>query len=188
MFTAILLSLSLLFTQTAPRTPTDTMREFYRLMREKQFREAFGLSIYRPAIEGLSAQEFEDLRPDFEKMAIAVSEKIPDKIDVSGEQISGDTATVFVKVVDGDGKEKIEPASLIKLNNSWIVGSQEDLRMVQQAGKKFFFEARLNAHHSDVQDMLTRISVAQVAYAGTHNSGFGNMAELITAGFLPKDI
>jgi len=188
MFTAILLSISLLFVQTAPRTPTDTLRDFYRLMREKKFREAFDLSIYRPAIEGLSAQEFEDLRPDFEKMAIAVSEKIPDKIDISGEQVSGDVATVFVKVVDADGKEQIQPASLIKLNNSWIVGSQEDLRLVQQSGKKFFFEARLNAHHSDVQDMLTRISVVQVAYSQAHNGQFGNMAELITAGYLPKDI
>ncbi len=49
------------------------------MMREKKFREAFGMSIYRPAIEGLSQQEFEDLRPDFEKMAFAVSEKIPGK-------------------------------------------------------------------------------------------------------------
>ena len=188
MITAIFLSISLLFVQTAPRTPTDTLRDFYQLMRDKKFREAFNLSIYRPAIEGLSAQEFEDLRPDFEKMAVAVSEKIPDKIDISGEQISGDVATVFVKVVDADGKEKIEPASLIKVNNGWIVGSQEDLQLVQQSGKKFFFEARLNAHHSDVQDMLTRISLAQVAYSQSHNGQFGNMAELITAGYIPKDI
>src|ERR1043166_8070634 len=188
MLTAILLSLSLLFVQTPLRTPTETMREFYRLMREKKFREAFGMSIYRPAIEGLSAQEYEDLRPDFEKMAAAVSEKIPATVDITGEQISGDVATVFVKVVDADGKEKVEPASLIKINNSWVVGDQESLRMVQQAGKKFFFDARINAHHSDVQDMLTRISLAQVAYSQGHNGQFGNMAELITAGFIPKDI
>jgi hypothetical protein len=188
MLTAILLSLSLLFVQTTPRTPTDTMREFYRLMREKKFREAFGMSIYRPAIEGLSAQEFEDLRPDFEKMAAAVSEKIPATVDITGEQISGDVATVFVKVVDADGKEQIEPASLIKVNNTWVVGDQDSLRMVQQAGKKFFFDARINAHHSDVQDMLTRISLAQVAYSQGHNGLFGNMAELITAGYIPKDI
>lgn len=188
MFTAILLSLSLLFTQTTPRTPTDTMREFYRLMREKKFREAFGMSIYRPAIEGLSAQEFEDLRPDFEKMAAAVSEKIPATVDITGEQISGDVATVFVKVVDADGKEKIEPGSLIKVNNTWVVGDQDSLKMVQQAGKKFFFEARINAHHSDVQDMLTRISIAQVAYSQGHSGQFGNTAELIGAGYIPKDI
>ena len=174
--------------QSTQRTPTDTMRDFYRLMREKKFREAFGISIYRPAIEGLSTQEFEDLRPDFEKMAVAVSEKIPDKVDISGEQISGDVATVFVKVADAEGKEKVEPATLIKMDNAWVVGDKESLEMVRKAGKKFFFEARINAHHSDVQDMLTRISLAQVVYGQSHNGQFGNTAELITAGLIPKDI
>lgn len=174
--------------QSTQRSPTETMREFYRMMREKKFREAFGISIYRPAIEGLSTQEFEDLRPDFEKMAVAVSEKIPDKVDISGEQISGDVATVFVKVQDAEGKEKIEPATLIKIDNAWVVGDKESLEMVRKAGKKFFFEARINAHHSDVQDMLTRISLAQVVYSQGHNGQFGNTAELITAGLIPKDI
>ncbi len=176
------------FAQTTPRTPADTMREFYRMMREKKFREAFGISIYRPAIEGLSTQEFEDLRPDFEKMAVAVSEKIPAQVDISGEQISGDIATVFVKVLDAEGKEKVEPATLIKIDNAWVVGDKESLEMVRKAGKKFFFEARINAHHSDVQDMLTRISLAQVVYSQGHNGQFGNTAELITAGLIPKDI
>jgi hypothetical protein len=164
------------------------MRDFYRMMREKKFRDAFGISIYRPAIEGLSAQEFEELRPDFEKMAIAVSERIPEKVDITGEQISGDVATVFVKVLDADGKEKVEPASLIKIDNMWIVGDKENLELVKKTGKRFFFEARINAHHSDVQDMLTRISLAQVVYAQGHNGLFGNMADLITAGLVPKDI
>ena len=176
------------FAQTTPRTPTETMREFYRMMREKKFREAFGMSIYRPAIEGLSTQEFEDLRPDFDRRAVAVSEKLPAQIDISGEQISGDIATVFVKVTDAEGKEKIEPATLIKIDNAWVVGDKESLEMVRKAGKKFFFEARINAHHSDVQDMLTRISLAQVVYAQGHNGQFGNTAELITAGLIPKDI
>lgn len=172
----------------AQRSPTETMREFYRMMREKKFREAFGISIYRPAIEGLSTQEFEDLRPDFERMAIAVSEKIPATVDITGEQISGDAATVFVKVLDSDGKEKVEPASLIKVDNNWIVGDRENLELVKKEGKKFFFEARINAHHSDVQDMMTRISLAQVVYGQGHNGQFGNAAELIAAGLVPKDI
>lgn len=176
------------FAQSAQRTPTETMREFYRMMREKKFREAFGISIYRPAVEGLSPQEFEDLRPDFEKMAAAVSEKIPAQVDISGEQISGDVATVFVKVLDAEGKEKVEPAALIKIDNAWVVGDKESLEMVRKAGKKFFFEARINAHHSDVQDMLTRISLAQVVYGQGHNGQFGNGAELITAGLIPKDL
>ena len=164
------------------------MRDFYRLMREKKYREAFGISIYRPAIEGLSTEEFNDLKTDFDKMAIAVSEKIPDKVDITGEQISGDVATVFVKVVDADGKERIEPASLIKIDNAWIVGDRENLELVKKAGKKFFFEARISAHHSDVQDMLTRISLAQVVYSQGHNGQYGNTAELIAAGLIPKDL
>jgi hypothetical protein len=174
--------------QSTQRSPTETMREFYRMMREKKFREAFGISIYRPAIEGLSTQEFEDLRPDFEKMAVAVSEKIPAQVDISGEQISGEVATVFVKVTDAEGTEKVEPATLIKIDNAWVVGDKESLELVRKAGKKFFFEARINAHHSDVQDMLTRISFAQVVYGQGHNGQFGNAAELVTAGLIPKDI
>jgi len=188
-----LLLIAFLFTSTAfaqspQRSPTDTMREFYRMLREKKYREAFGISIYRPAIEGLTTEEFNDLRTDFDKMAIAVSEKIPEKVDITGEQISGDSATVFVKVMDADGKERVEPASLIKIDNAWVVGDRENLELVKKSGKKFFFEARISAHHSDVQDMLTRISLAQVVYAQGHNGQFGNMAELIGVGALPKDI
>ena len=174
--------------QTTPRSPTETMRLFYQLMREKKFREAFALSIYRSAIEGLSAREFEELRPDFEKMAVAVSEKIPATVDVTGEQISGDVATVFVKVLDADGKGQVEPASLIKIDNNWIIGDKENLDLVKKSGKQFFFEARINAHHSDVQDMLTRISLAEVLYSQNHNNLFGNLADLITAGVIPKDL
>lgn len=174
--------------QNPPRTPTETTRDFYRLMREKKYREAFAMSIYQPALEGLTAQEFEDLRPDFDRMAQAIAEKLPAAIDVGGEQISGDHATVFVKVLDPDGKEKVEPATLIKLSNAWIVGDQESLDLVKKSGKKFFFEARITAHHNDVQDMMTRISLAQVLYSQSHEGKFGNMAELIAAGTIPKDI
>ena len=190
-FTVLLIALLLASTsiaQTPQRSASDTMRDFYRLMREKKYREAFGISIYRPAIEGLSTEQFNDLKTDFDKMAIAVSEKIPDKVDITGEQISGDVATVFVRVVDADGKEKVEPASLIKIDNAWVVGDKESLELVKKAGKKFFFEARINAHHSDVQDMLTRIGLAQVVYSQGHNGQYGNTAELIAAGLIPKDL
>ena len=174
--------------QSTQRTPTETMREFYRMMREKKFREAFGMSVWRHGLEGLSTEEYEDLRPDFDRMAVAVSEKLPGQIDISGEQISGDIATVFVKVADAEGKEKVEPATLIKIDNAWVVGDKESLEMVRKAGKKFFFETRINAHHSDVQDMMTRVSLAQVVYSQGHNGQFGNTAELIAAGLIPKDI
>ena len=69
--------------QTAPRSPADTLIQFYKLMRERHYREAFAISIYRPAVDGLTQQEFEDLQSDFDKMAAG----IPEKIEVAGEQV-----------------------------------------------------------------------------------------------------
>ena len=185
---AMLATVSTVIAQNPPRTPTETTRAFYTMMREKKYREAFAMSIYQPAMETLSAQDFEELRPDFDKMAQAIAEKLPANIDVSGEQISGDLATVFVKVLDADGKQKVEPATLIKISNAWVVGDKDSLEMVKKAGKKFFFEARITAHHNDVQDMMTRISLAQVLYSQSHNGMFGTMAELVAGGMVPKDI
>jgi len=174
--------------QNPQRSPTETTRLFYQMLREKKFREAFALSTYKPAIEPLTQQEFEDFRPDFERMAVAINEKIAQNVDVSGEQISGDTATVFLKVLDADGKEKVEPVTLIKIDNQWILGNKEHLAEVQKSGKRYLFEARINAHHDDVQNMLTRISLGQVLYSQNRNGQFGNLAELVAAGVVPKDI
>src|ERR1051325_4507338 len=149
--------LAIISAQQPPRSPSDTVRDFYKAMREKRFREAFDLSIYKPAIDPLKPQEFEDLRPDFEKMALA----IPAAVNITGEQISGDLATVFLKVKEGDAAEQAEPVSLMRVNGVWLLGDRESQAIVNKAGKQFFFDARIKAHHSDVQDMLTRISLAE---------------------------
>ena len=170
--------------QNSPRSPSDTVREFYKKMREKKFREAFDLSIYKPAIEPLKPQEFEDLRPDFEKMAAA----IPDKVNISGEQISGEAATVFVRVKDEESKEQPEPVALIRVNGNWIIGDMENQNIVNKAGKDFFFNARINTHHDEVQALLLRISVAQLVYSQQHAGKFGDLTALILAGLIPKDL
>jgi hypothetical protein len=173
------------FSQNQQLSPTDTVRTFYETMRAKKFKEAFAMSIYKPAVEGLSEKEFEDLRPDFEKMAAA----IPDKVDLTGETISGDMATVFVKVKETpETTEKPEPILLMKINGVWIIGDKENEAIVKKAGKNFFFNARIDTHHNEVQDLLTRITLAQVVYSQQHNGQFGNLSELITAGLLPKDL
>lgn len=170
--------------QQPPRSPSDTVREFYKAMREKRFREAFALSIYKPAIENLKPQEFDDLRPDFEKMAAA----IPDTVNITGEQISRDAATVFVKVKEGDTPEQAEPVSLMRVGGAWIIGDKENEEIVKKAGKQFFFNARIDTHHDEVQAMLTRISLAQLVYSQQHNGLFADLATLITAGLVPKDL
>src|ERR1700730_7738654 len=108
--------------QQVQRSPSDTVREFYKAMREKRFSEAFAMSIYKPAIAGLKPQEFEDLRPDFNNMAAA----IPDKVEINGEQISGTSATVFVKVATvDDPAAQPEPVSLMRIEGQWIIGDKE---------------------------------------------------------------
>jgi hypothetical protein len=167
------------------RTPTETVREFYRAMRERRFREAFAMSIYKPAIEGLSQEEFEDLRPDFEKMAAA----IPEKISINGEQTSGDLATVFVKVASGgDEAAEAEPIALMRHGNDWIIGDKDNQSLVRASGKEFFFKARIDTHHNEVQAMLQRILIAELAYGQQHNGQFGDLAALISAGLVPKDL
>lgn len=171
-------------TPIQPGSPSDAVREFYKLMRERKFREAFALSIYQPAIEGLKPAEFDDLRPDFERLASA----IPEKVDISGEQISGEAATVFVRVKDDDSKEQAEPITLIRLNGKWIVGDKENQEIVKKAGSEFFFNARIDTHHSEVQELLQRISLAQLVYSQQHAGKFGDMPALILAGLIPKDL
>jgi hypothetical protein len=175
---------SLVAVAQKPRTPSDTVREFYKAMHEKRFREAFDLSIYKPAIEGLKQHELDDLRADFDNMAAA----IPQTIEVNGEQISGDTATVFVKVPDDDGNPKLEPVTLIQSNGEWIIGDKQNQAIVDKAGNSFFFNARIVAHQNDVTDMLQKISVAELVYSQKHNGQFGDLAALINAGLIPKDI
>lgn len=170
--------------QQPQRSPSDTVREFYKAMREKRFREAFDLSIYKTAIDGLKPQEFEDLRPDFDKMAAV----IPAVVNITGEQISGEAATVFVKVKEGDGPEQSEPVTLMRSTGVWVIGDKENLEIVKKAGKQFFFNARIDTHHDEVQVMLTRISVAQLVYSQQHNGLFADLTTLITAGLLPKDL
>jgi hypothetical protein len=153
-------------------------------MHEKRFREAFDLTIYKPAIDPLKPQEFEDLRPDFEKMALA----IPVQVELGGEQISGDIATVFVKVKEGDKPEQLEPATLILVNGAWIIGDKENQAIVKKAGKRFFFNARIDTHHDEVQAMLTRVSLAELLYSQQHEGLFADLATLISLGLLPKDL
>lgn len=190
-FTRALLLLSLLagatpaaFAQSKPaHAPSDVVREFNRAMREKRFREAFGMTIYAPAVESLSASEFEELRPDFEEMAA----EFPDKVDINGEQISGDNATVFIKVVEG-GSDKLKPTELIRAGDRWIIGGRSDQALVKQRGKQFFFEARVEAHHSLVEDIMKRITAAQLVYSTQHNGQYGDLPSLVSTGGVPQDV
>jgi len=165
------------------RTPSDVVREFYKAMHEHRFKEAWALTIYKPAVEGLNAEEMEDLRPDFEEKAAA----IPDQVEISGEQISGDIATVFVKVPISESTPQnlSQPVTLIKSGGVWIIGDEANQAIVKKAGRRFFLEALITQHHSDIEDLLKRVIAVQIVYTQQHG-GFGDLQALINAGLLPK--
>jgi Domain of unknown function (DUF4878) len=174
------------FAAQTPRSPSDTVREFYKALREKRFRDAFGLSIYKPAIDGLKPDEFDDLRPDFEKVA----GNVPEKVEISGEQISNDEAAVFVKVPREDDPKQsdTEPIQLIRVDGQWIIGDKENQEIVKKAGNKFFLDARIETHHGEVQVMMQKINLAQLVYSQQHAGLYANLPTLLAGGLLPKDI
>ena len=172
------------FAQTTPtRTPSETMRVFYKALFERRFREAFAMSIYQPAIDGLTDKEFDEFRPDFEAMG-----KGADGIEVTGEQISGDIATVFVKVKDDSGTLQTSKVDLIKLGDAWIVGNAADQLTVKKAGKEYFFNIRIQAHEEDAAEMMIRIVKAQLVHNSQNAGLYADIPTLVKAGLLPPDI
>jgi hypothetical protein len=156
------------------RTPIQTVTEFYKALRERRFREAFALSIYKPALEGLSAEEYAELQPEFEKLAGAV----PEKIEFGGEQISGDTATVFARV--GGESAQLEAIPLMRgTDGGWIFGDAEDQAIVKSDGKAFFLKARINTHHKEVEALLLKIANAEASYSVLNGGRFAEMPALL---------
>ena len=175
-------SFSAAFTQ-AQRTPSDTVREFYKAMHDHRFKEAWALTIYKPAVEGLNAEEMEDLRPDFEEKAAA----IPEQVEITGEQIEGKTARVFVKVPVNESTPQTtsQPVNLINSAGVWIIGTDADQAEVKKKGRRFFLDALIIQRHSDMEDLLKRVIAVQLVYSQQHGA-FGDLPALIGAGLIPK--
>lgn len=171
----------------APRTPSDTVREFYRSMRERRFRDAFLLTNYKTAIEDLTTDEMEYLRPGFEEKA----GQIPVAVEITGEQISGNSATVFVKIpVNASTPQTTsEPVNLINSGGAWIIvfGTEADQAAVKKAGRRFFLDALITEHEGDVEDLLKRLVVLEGIYSQQHNGAYGDFPALIAAGMLSND-
>jgi hypothetical protein len=161
-------------------SPTATVISFYRALKARQYVEGFRHSVYKAAVEGLTPVEMKDLEPDF---AQAFS-RIPDKIDAQGEQVTGDTATVFLKF---EGISELQPVSLIRSGGEWLVGDKESLDLVQAQGRSFFFNTRILVNEREVYEAMQRIIGAQVIYSGKFEGRFASMPDLIRLGALSKD-
>jgi hypothetical protein len=169
----------------AQRSPSDVVRDFYKAMREHRFKEAWALTIYKSAVEGLSAEEMEDLRPDFEQKAAAV----PPEIEITGERIQGNVATVFVKVPVSETTPQVtsEPVNLMSSGNGWVIGTEADQAEVKKKGRRFFLDALIEERESDIDDLFKRLLVVQLVYAQEHKGTLANLQDLIAANLVAKE-
>ena len=162
-------------------SPTQTVVSFYRSLREKRYAEGFRLSIYRSAVDGLTAAELQDLEPDFARTFAA----IPAKIEPRGEQINSDTAIVFLKF---EGIEQLEQVTLVKLDGEWLVGDKDALDVVSSQGRAFFFNTRMTVNEGDAFETLQRIVGAEVIYSAKFQGRNATLEELIKLNAIPADI
>ena len=167
----------------ASATPSEVVRAYYTALREGRVRDAMLMSILRPAVEALSAAELAEYQTDFARLA----QLAPTDFEITGEQVSGEEATVFVKT--GEDKDlKVEPVELIRSGGAWVIGDRKTAAEVKKQGKKFFSEQRIAAHEEDAEEILKRIQAAEIAYALQHKGVYGNLKALVDAAFIPADI
>lgn len=169
------------FAQKNPGSPTASAVSFYRSLRDKRYLEGFRHSVYRNAVEGLSAAELQDLEPDFARTFSA----IPDKIEPRGEQITGGTATVSLRF---GSAEDVQQVGLVRVGSEWLVGDSETLTLVNAQGRAFFFNARMLVNEGEAVEMLQRIIGAEIIYSRKFEGKNASLAELIRLGGVPKDI
>lgn len=160
-------------------SPADTVKEFYRLLREKQYREGFALSVYADAITGLTDEELAELSGDFEQTFA----NIPKEIKVFGAQSSGNNATVFMKSSDDPADPTAEELSLIKVEGVWRVGDLETYRMVKASGNRFFFEVKMLVNEKSAISHIERMIGAQKLYSDSRGGKYGSIDELVEAQF-----
>ena len=169
-----------------PSGPADTVRVFYKHLREKKFREAIFLTNLRPAIEGLTEAELKEFSVDFE----AIAGQVPTEVEINGEIITGDKATVTANLPGEDDKNEVQKINLRKSGDVWIIltvdaGAES---RIKKEGKEYFYNLRIETHQEEAKKMLERISKAELAHSLQHGGVFTDMPTLIASGLLPEDI
>ncbi len=169
-----------------PKSPAASVRTFYKALRERRFFDAMLMTNIKGAVEGLSSEEIEDLRPYFEQLAA----EIPEEVEINGEQMVGENASVFAKLPDEDQKLKITELKLRFENEGWTLllvdGKAES--DVKKQGKNYLFNLRIEIHQSEVEEMFDRIQKAEYVYSIQNKGEVADLGTLVSKGFLPIDI
>lgn len=170
-----------------PNSPADTVRVFYKYLREKKIREAIFLTNLRPAIEGLTDAELKEFQVDFERVALHV----PADIQINGEIISGDAATVTANLPNNDDLDasEIQEIRLRRDNGIWVILTVDEAAeaKIKAEGKNYFYSLKIETHQDDARDMLEHISKAQIAYSAANQGKYADIPKLIADGLLSQD-
>jgi hypothetical protein len=169
-----------------PNSPADTVRVFYKNLREKKYREALFLTNLRPAIEGLTDAELQDLHVDFEPIA----QGVPSDVEINGEIITGSYATVTARLPDNEtGALEIQDVRLRKESNYWVILTVDESAetAIKKEGNRYFFNLRIETHHAEAKAMLERIVKSQAIFSSQAGGKFGTLQQLVTSGLLPDD-
>jgi hypothetical protein len=170
-----------------PNGPADTIRVFYKHLREKRFREAIFLTNLKPAIAGLTDTELKDFSVDFE----AIAGQVPAEVQINGEIITGDKASVTANLPgNDDDKNEIQTLNLRKENDVWVILLVDEAAEAEmkKEGKNYFYSLRIKTHEDEAGKMLERISKAQLVHSLQNGGVFADSDTLITEGFLPEDV
>jgi hypothetical protein len=170
-----------------PNSPADTVRTFYRHLREKKFRDAIFLTNLRPAVEGLTDSELKEFQVDFE----AIAKFVPSELQINGEIITGDSATVTAKLPNEDmDREEIQEIKLRKEGDFWVILTVDESaeKRIMQDGKNYFPNLRIDTHQDEARDMLDRVAKAQMVFATQNQGNYGDIDALIKGGLVPEDI
>lgn len=168
-------------------SPADTVRAFYKNLRDRRFRDALFLTNLRPAIEGLTDAELKELQVDFEPIA----RQVPAQLEINGEIISGASATVTAKLPDNEtDKVELQQIKLRRENNFWTILTVDENaeKLIKKEGKNYFAALRIETHHAEAREMLGRIAKAEMVFALQNGGNYADIPLLIEKGFLPADI
>lgn len=173
--------------EIAPNSPADTVRAFYTRLREGKYREAIHLTNLRPAIEGLTDDELKEFSVDFQ----AIAKLVPAELEINGEIISGNDATVTAKLPgEDDDNLELQQVRLRKVGEYWVILSadEETEKLIKREGKNYFYALKIETQQEEAKKMLERIAKAQLAHSLQNSGVYAEFPTLIELGYLPADV
>lgn len=164
--------------------PADTVRVFYKRLRDRDIRAAMYMTNMRPAIEGLTDAELKEFSVDFEKLAV----QVPADLKINGEIVSGDRATVTIELPAAD-KPETQTIRLRRQKDVWVLMSVDEAgeRRMKADGKQYFYNLRIDVHHEEAEAMLRRIAKGELVYSAQNQGVYADLRTLVGQGLIPDD-